>query len=326
MTISDSRMKLAINSLIHFLVDGLCMVILFNQPKEDIAVHVILYNTLAFSTQCLSGMLIDKIGCGRYGILLSSIILASTYFLKIEGTSAIVLIGLSNSFFHVSGGYITLAEAKGKAWPLGVFVAPGCMGLILGKLYPFLGKVFAIVLLLLGLISFLYEEERHVIKKSRRSNAILCVGLLLLAIITRSIGGTAVSFPWKTTAFLSILMTFCVFLGKALGGLLIDKAGIRYVSLLSMSLASVFISFCSQNMYLSLVGQLLINLSMPTTLWLIYGLMPDMPSFAFGVAASALWPGSLMADFISSSSASIFISLIIGLLAILYVEGEMKHD
>ena len=40
------------------------------------------------------------------------------------------------------------------------------------------------------------------------------------------------------------------------------------------------------------MGQFLLNLTMPVTLWLLYLAMPDSPGFAFGLAASALWPGT----------------------------------
>jgi hypothetical protein len=45
-------------------------------------------------------------------------------------------LGLANCFFHVSAGAETLNASGGRAAPLGVFVAPGAIGLALGTLYP----------------------------------------------------------------------------------------------------------------------------------------------------------------------------------------------
>ena len=57
---TPSRMEvigisLAIRSVMHFLVDGVCAASLFRFCRElpDFAQLLLLYNTLAFSTQCL---------------------------------------------------------------------------------------------------------------------------------------------------------------------------------------------------------------------------------------------------------------------------------
>lgn len=58
---------------------------------------------------------------------------------------------------------------------------------------------------------------------------------------------------------------------------------------------------------------------MPVTLWLIYRAMPESPGFAFGLAASALWPGTLAGQLISLTgawnSALILVSFAAGLAA-----------
>jgi hypothetical protein len=63
---------------------------------------------------------------------------------------------------------------------------------------------------------------------------------------------------------------------------------------------------------------------MPVTLWLLYRAMPDAPGFAFGLAASALWPGSLAGRLIrlsgSAQWAYIAACFLFGLLAILYCD------
>ena len=51
-------------------------------------------------------------------------------------------------------------------------------------------------------------------------------------------------------------------------------------------------------MPLSLVGQIAINLTMPVTLYLLYKLMPETPGFAFGLAATALLPGTFLGQIV----------------------------
>ena len=68
---------------------------------------------------------------------------------------------------------------------------------------------------------------------------------------------------------------------------------------------------------------------MPVTLWLIYRAMPESPGFAFGLAAAALWPGTLAGQLISLTgawnSALILVSFAAGLAAIIYAEKKLSE-
>ena len=63
------------------------------------------------------------------------------------------------------------------------------------------------------------------------------------------------------------------------------------------------------------------NLTMPVTLWLLYRAMPDSPGFAFGLAASALWPGMIAGKLINLTGPAqwclVLVSFGFGLWAIL---------
>ena len=51
------------NAISHFLVDAACVAALFSFGTEALALSsaVVVYNTLAFSTQCLVGLLMDRV-------------------------------------------------------------------------------------------------------------------------------------------------------------------------------------------------------------------------------------------------------------------------
>ena len=72
----------------------------------------------------------------------------------------------------------------------------------------------------------------------------------------------------------------------------------------------------------SLLGQFLLNLTMPVTLWLLYRAMPGEPGFAFGLAASALWPGTIAGMLFQLTGPALWVCVIVsfvfGLFAILY--------
>ncbi len=312
-------------------MDGLCAAAIFGGLKSpELGALIVMYNTLAFSTQGVVGAVTDMLK--RHDALTAGacVLTALGFLLPLPDIVKVLLVGLGNSVFHVGGGTVTLRHSGGKAWPLGVFVSPGSVGLALGTMFPKLGWVF-LILALACAAGMLLCKSRPETAESRApakfSGSFLCALALLFAVAVRSYGGFAVSFPWKTTAALSIAMTLCVFAGKFLGGFLCDRLGPSRSSLVSLPLAAVLIAFCSQWMLPSLLGQLLLNLSMPVTLLLLYRLLPDSPGFSFGIAASVLWPGALAANYIElegfALSGCIIASFLFGLLAIVITDRKL---
>ena len=155
-------MILGFNALSHFLVDAVCLATLFGAAKSgtDIAVAVLIYNTLACTTQCLTGWLVDRPGLARLLEAPSMLLVTAGYFLPGSLMLRVCLIGLGNSFFHVCGGRVTLEKSRGKAAPLGVFVAPGALGVAIGKCWPQLGAVLSVLLILMaGAVFLAYRKE-----------------------------------------------------------------------------------------------------------------------------------------------------------------------
>ena len=294
-------MTLWVNCFAHFLVDGVCAAAIFGALGQDmdLMLAALIYNTLAFSTQGLVGLLTDRLRRQEYVTALSCVAVILGYALPLPGLLRVILIGAGNSVFHVGGGTMTLLESDGKAYKLGLFVAPGCLGLTLGTLYPWMGAVFSAALFVCAVLLVTYARPdprmyERAMESTRLTRTSMWIPVLLLvAVAVRAVGGVAVSFPWKTTAGLGIVMTAFVFLGKALGGYACDRFGAKWTAIITVPLAAVLIAFGSQWMIPSLLGQLFLNLTMPVTLYLIYRALPDQPGFAFGLAASALWPGTI---------------------------------
>ena len=337
-------MILTLNAIAHLLVDGVCLAALFGAGVQDsqLVAAVMLYNTLAFTTQCLVGLWTDHTGLSRKAEPFAMILVAAGYFLPANLLIRVVLIGLGNSFFHVCGGSVTLEKSRGKAAPLGVFVAPGALGVIFGRLYPKLGPIFSICLIVLAALIFLAyrkddpqktlppAEDLHDPLPDYRGSAfpLLATALLTAAVAVRAIGGSCAEFPWNTGAVTAIAMTCFVFAGKTAGGFVCDRLGASKSSAVSIVPAAILIAFLSANMPASLLGQFLLNLSMPVTLWLLYRLMPGEPGLAFGLAASALWPGTLAGMMIKLSGSArvalILVSFVFGLAAVLYTVSYLK--
>ena len=352
-------MILLLNSMAHLLVDGLCAATIFGQIEEGRALLLLLYSTLAFSTQCLVGLWADRMRHVRHLEAVSALLLVLGYVLPVSALLKIILIGAGNSGFHVAGGVMTLRESGGKAAKLGVFVSPGAIGLTLGTLYPKLGAAFAVALAAAvgavvmavkeaeeqtGLVVKGTEEQTGLAVKGTEAQAeletvqaeksdapvpeILPVLLLISAVAVRAIGGTAVRFPWKHGAAGALLMTAFVAGGKTAGGYLCDSIGYQKAALFSLIPASILIACCSSWAVPSLLGQFAINLTMPVTLWLLYRSMPDSPGLSFGLAAAALWPGTIAGRLIQLMGPLLGIlvmgSFLYGLLAILYSGKRIK--
>ena len=320
-------MTLLLNSLAHFLVDALCVTTLFSGGAEGtaLAALAVLYNTMAFSTQCLVGLFVDRLRHDKYLTAAAMALTVLGYALPLPFAARICIVGLGNSVFHVAAGTMTLTESRGKAWQLGVFVAPGAFGVTLGTSFPVFGVYLACALVLCGAALLIVRRGRGdtpAAPREREKLPLLPILLLTAAVAVRAVGGTAVSFPWKNTALLGFVMTFFVFAGKSAGGFICDRLGPNKTALLSILPAAVLIAFCSGNMALSLAGQLLLNLTMPVTLWLLYRAMPDSPAFAFGLSASALWPGTIAGQLFRLTGPALWLCVIVsfcfGLVAILY--------
>ena len=339
---------LFLHSLAHLLVDALCAATVFGRlgGAADLTGLILLYNTLAFSTQCLVGLAADRIGKHVPAASASMALVVLGYALPVPAAVRVVLIGTGNRVFHVAAGTVTLAESGGKAGKLGVFVAPGAIGVTLGTLFSSLGWVFAVLLALAALAEiplahFLTaasaERPRTGVGKPAPAHtdgrfSLSAVLLLTAAVAVRAVGGSVVRFPWKTGAAAALILTAAVWLGKTAGGFLCDRLGAdrrgaKRAAWISVPAAAALITFCSAWMIPSLAGQFFINLTMPVTLWLLYRAMPDAPGFAFGLAASALWPGTIAGKLITLTGPAAALltlaSFFFGLFAILYAANRI---
>lgn len=338
-------MILTLNAIAHLLVDGVCLAALFGAGADASALMttVMLYNTLAFTTQCLVGLWTDHTGLSKKAEPLSMLLVAAGYFLPAPLLVRVAMIGLGNSCFHVCGGTVTLEQSRGKSSPLGVFVAPGAIGVLLGRSFPRLGHVLAALLILFAAaIFFAYRRDgdrkdpagpeagKTCALPDYRGDAFpgMAAALLTAAVAVRAIGGSCAEFPWNTGVATAAAMTLFVFAGKTAGGFLCDRIGAVKSSAVSILPAALLAAFLGANMPASLLGQFLLNLSMPVTLWLLYKLMPKEPGLAFGLAASALWPGTLAGMMIKLSGSArvalILISFVFGLAAVLYTVSYLK--
>ncbi|MBQ9319926.1 MAG: hypothetical protein IJ238_03940, partial [Acidaminococcaceae bacterium] len=250
---------LVLFTVLHFLVDGICGAVLaeyaVQEPfLEPIVYYFGLYNAFAFGTQWLTGCLFDRKNSWLRGsFLIAAAALAAGSVPALGIGRQAVLLGIGNSVFHVAAGSLVLQRYTTYK-ELGIFVSSGAIGLALGLNcligpYPFLLACIVLsAVVTWRLCRTDSEYTDFIVGKSNAGGffagcgntraksgplpedvmtvdtplslaAAVSLVLLLGCIVLRGLG--------SGNTFSSYVMLFpCVFAaGKALGGVLCDRAG-----------------------------------------------------------------------------------------------------
>ena len=288
----------------HFWVDLSCAFLIFRTQTgaETFALCLLVYNFCAFALQMPLGLLADRLDRnGPVAALGCALVALACLSPRPLLTAAIA--GTGNALFHLGGGIDVLNRSGEKAAALGLFVSPGALGLFLGKRWG--GAVSPPLLLApLGLLALaaaiLLLSRRCFGPELRSGNAPVSLetpsghGVLIplfLVVVLRSYMGMNQSFAWSGGGWATALL-FSLVLGKTAGGFLMDRAGVRRASVLSLGLAAALYLFSA----LPLPGTLavfLFNMTMPITLWAAARALPGAKGFAFGLLTFGLFLGFL---------------------------------
>ena len=306
-------------SVLHLLVDGLCVCCLYLIASSFSALHLVgiflTYNILAFLTQPLTGLWADCMK-RRHWMLLASVLLLTvavlatsiviSFRLSTVGMMVVpILLGLGNSLFHVWGGKQVAVTTGNDMRALGAFVSTGAFGLALGIVF-FSWPLLYTVLLTICVLSTAYV---HLDLKAgisainsqevecRFSKLFIWMSLLVLMLVVmlRSFVGETFSGEMSRTNSMMLLIGLLSMLGKMAGGWLAHHLGIVRMLALVIVLVLVCLVFRSQEMVIALVGLFAVNCTMPVTLYLANVVLPKREGLAFGLLAAALIPGYLLA-------------------------------
>ena len=306
-------------SVLHLLVDGLCVCCLYLIASSFSAMHLVgiflTYNILAFLTQPLTGLWADCMK-RRHWMLLASVLLLTvavlatsivvSFRLSTVGMMVVpILLGMGNSLFHVWGGKQVAVTTGNDMRALGAFVSTGAFGLALGIVF-FSWPLLYTVLLTICVLSTAYV---HLDLKAgisainsqeaecRFSKLFIWMSLLVLMLVVmlRSFVGETFSGEMSRTGSMVLLIGLLSMLGKMAGGWLAHHLGIIRMLALVIVLVLVCLVFRSQEMVIALVGLFAVNCTMPVTLYLANVVLPKREGLAFGLLAAALIPGYLLA-------------------------------
>ena len=302
----------AIYSVLHMFVDGVCAFAMFGTflKQEQGYFYVLVYNFCAFALQMPFGAVLDLLYAKSGKSISFAVACVGVVVTLVGAVTHPVILGIGNALFHIGGGVGTIHEDERKGWRgrgLGVFVAPGALGLYLGMQ---LAKNGAETQWLCGVGAFMAIAcvgiEKLIVSKyskaadnsegrgvqTETAGVIPLAICLFLAVVLRSYIGMAVTFPWKTTTFAAVLSTLAIVFGKAAGGFFAARFGCLKTAAICLPAAAALYLF-SGCMPAGAAALFLFNMTMPITLYLLIRKLPQYPGFSFGLLTFGLFLGFL---------------------------------
>ena len=296
----------SVYSAIHLVVDLACAFLVFSvvlhAPEGYLC--LLLYNFCAFALQMPFGVIADKLGKNHLVAGVGCLLVIAGFALSAIPAAAAAVVGIGNALFHIGGGIDVLNISKGRTSALGVFVAPGALGVYLGTL---LGQgesassLPILVALAFGaglILSLCLVQKKQHLENAQFSlenpgvpSLPLVAVCLLFVVCLRSFVGLTLDFPWKNAVYGAVLVG-AVVCGKALGGIASDRIGIKRCALASLGCAAVLFCF-SGFPTVGIVAVLLFNMTMPITLGALAKAFPGAKGFSFGLLSFGLFLGFL---------------------------------
>lgn len=307
-------------ALIHFLVEVTSFYVIAQYTDDPLVwTLALIYDFFAFMPQGIFGYLRDtllpKTDLAIIGTLITSVSLLMLPF-GLSPYLTVTVVSIGNALVHVQGAEETLRAAPGKMTPAAAFVSGGSFGLITGRLLAKAGCPMPVILaanLLIIAVSLLSKKLRVPAETeaenlalyrfgNQKLNPKLIVALAVVVVTVRSYMGYGIPTTWNQTVIQSVLLYCFMGTGKALGGVFIDRFGIRKTAAVSTLGALPFLLFGDRVMIVSLIGILFFSMTMAITLALIVSVLPEYPGFAFGFTTVGLAVGTFPVFFWKTDS------------------------
>ena len=334
MTVKSSSAKAAIlYFVIHLMNEVVCYFMLyriFNDPVF-ITMVALIYNCIAFVPQFFWGALRDLFEKFRPGIISVPLLLSGFlifFVARAEGALfwvSLILLSTGNAMIHVAGAELTIRISGGKLTPVAVFVSGGSFGVILGQVlastdmsFWWIALVCASMMPLVIVGEQLYKgnpEEADGCKGfdyviSGRNVVIVALAVFFIVGV-RSYIGYGIPMAWKQTLIESVLLYVFMGIGKALGGILADKIGIRKTAFICIIGALPFLILGNRIMIVSLIGIAFFSMTTAVTLGMVISVIKIAPGAAFGITTVALFAGGVISWFVKSSSLTVNIFILV---------------
>lgn len=349
-------MDVLLYSVLHFLIDGLCLLAMYDRYVfvDAGVLNLLIYNFCAFALQMPFGALVDLycLDKAKRRILPPAVAFIGCVCTISGIFLGPVMLGIGNALFHVGGGVHIIRvdrEKRSKGKLLGIFVAPGALGLFIGNvlhgictkdmvtvLYLIVAAIIlAINVLLIINIGKEKVSESEVATAGHKTEPVnyLLIACCFVVVIMRSHVGLSMSFEWKQGLMWGFVTVLMVVLGKMLGGIFGAGAGLKKTVVVSLVFATLGYVF-SKYWFMGLMATLCFNMTMPITLYLLVDRYKKLPGFMFGLLTFGLFIGYLPSYFMTFdiditkvvTVLSCLLSLALLLVALRSLEREVKSN
>ena len=337
---SKFTINLSFAGFFHFLADFLPVstLYLYASSAEDFFFLVATYNLLAFGLQPFIGLLIDRYERSEKSFCVSSIILLLLgALLTFNFYLSAILLGLGNAIFHVAFAKEVVKKAK-SSFPLGVFIAPGVLGLGIG--FTFLNDFLRLAFIFAGFIGlFLYirfkedygyeTSEEGASKRNYKplnfSPILYVIFICLTALSIFFRGSLGKLTPTIDVAYLFLYVSIVSFVGKFIGGLFTKK-----ICLIISFVLSIVSAFFINTIYGLLIFTYSINILMPLTLDYLRKCFYKYEATSLGISAFVLLVGTYLFNSVDQNKQIYFIVFLVLHLCILafffFLEVRRKNN
>lgn len=302
---------------------------------------VILYDFFAFCPQLLVGDFYNRNKKTNIGLIGAAFFVAAILLAKSDNFNiyllSVLLLAIGNAFLHVCGAVATASVSQNKIFPSSLFVAGGTFGIIIGRYFANINiktYILFIPVLIIVLISIFTSKrwckssvkyiDVDIVNEKYSYLAILLIALIV--VMVRSYMGFVIPINWKSEFYHSILLFTCLGIGKALGGLLCDKFGYKFVATISTLLCVPLIIIGKDFMIASLFGMLLFSMTMSITYAMALSIIKNNPGVAFGVTTIGLFLGAVPIFFIRFDTfTSMVIVVLLSLISYVLLNISLKN-
>lgn len=322
---------LAINHLLVDLVSAYLVIgsyFFHDITGRDFFILVLIYGIIAFALQPLFGRLIDWSKNPYKYLLTANILILAALLLNNDMwlVLPIIVAGLGNALFHVAAGTVALNIESDKAWPLGILVGPGELGLFIGG---WLAKnqvewsVFLMLAMVVNIVIISYLPRLKIdytVRPLKNTGWLYPVltGLLLI-VGMRAVIGFSLFYDWKTQLGWLVLLVLAVTAGKMAAGFIADRWGWKKMSLIMVGLSLPLLVLGFKIPALAILGAFCFQITMPVTLAAVARLQSGYPGWAFGLPCFLLIVGAILAFFIPAEWLTVNVGwLIAGQIIVIY--------
>lgn len=223
-------------------------------------------------------------------------------FMRFNSCFSIFLIAVGNGFVHIDGAERTLRTSGGKLSHSAIFVAGGSFGVVLGKI---LGGIqvptICMISLSLTIIPLVIFAKRYkeISKASdfawanKKISPKTVIVLAILIVTVRGYMGYGIPTGWNKSLWQNVLLYVMMGTGKAVGGILCDRIGIKKTALISIAGAAPFLLAGDRLMIISLIGVMMFSMTMAVTLGLLVSVSDGHYGAAFGFTTIGLFLGTV---------------------------------